>query len=272
MNTSDKLNTLNEQNINILIEKLTNEKYIQDIIDNFHKELSKYNDQRKLINVLKIKKDEYIKMYISQTKFPEKLEKEYLNYKALLFYFLETFTYSNMTLSEDMYINNISKIQLSLKSNFQKIFTENKPIKINVNLLNFPHLIGYKDYYIDNGEKYDFKSTKNEFLKNILYESNLTNDYSIDGCDTSKIEAFSWIAKTLHKPLYIFEKEALKISKLKTDLVFVRKKGIDYHYVSLKKHINSLENEYYINSHHHIHHNEFINKFNINKIIYIYKF
>ena len=261
-----------ENKIKQLIVSLEREKYLEDIIDNFINELEKYKSQRETINALKIKKDEYIKKYIEETKFPQKLEMKYLNYKALLFYFLENFTYKNMTLDQNIFHNDISKIQKSLNLNFQELFIDGKPIQINVNLMNFPHLIGYKDYNIEAGEKNSFKTTKDEFIKNIFYESNLTHDYELDGCDRSKIQAFSWIGKTLHKPLYVFTKEALKLSSLKTDLIFVRRKEKNYHYVSLKKHLQSTDNEYYINSHHHLTQREFNEKFNLNKMIYHFDF
>lgn len=272
MDLEEEYKNNKENKINELIKSLEDEKYIEDIIDNFNKELKKYENEREIINALKIKKDECIKEYIEMTKFPQPLELEYLNYKALLFYFLETFTYKNMTLGFDIYNNDLTKVQESLRSTFQEIFIDGKPIKINVNLMNFPHLIGYKDYYVEDGKKIYSKSTKDEFVKNIFYESNLTYDYKLDGCDTSKIQAFSWIKKTLYKPLYVFTDEALKLSSLKTDIVFVRRKKGKYHYVSLKKHIGNVDNEYYINSHHHITQEEFNEKFNLNKKIYMFKF
>jgi hypothetical protein len=256
-----------------IIIKLENENYLEDIIDNFNQELKEHSSIRETINALKIKKDSYVKEYIENTKFPDKLELKYLNYKALLFYFLEHFTFNNMTLESNLYNNDLEKIQESLRLNFQSIFKNGKPIKINVNLMNFPHLIGYKDYYIENGEKIPHsKTTKDNFLKNILYESNLTHDYLKDGCDINKIQAFSWISKTLHKPLYVFPKEAIKLSNLKTDFIFVRRKDKNYHYVSIKKHLESTNNEYYINSHHHLTQDAFNQKFNLNKKIYFYKF
>lgn len=272
MNLEEQYNS-NKKNVTYqLIESLENVEYIEDAIDNFNKELKKHENEREIINALKIKKDEYIKKYIEETKFPETLNLEYLNYKALLFYFLETFTYKNMTLKFDLYNNNLEKVQESLRTKFQEIFIDDKPVKINVNLMNFPHLIGYKDYHIEDGKKIYLKSTKNEFVKNIFYESNLTHDYELDGCDISKIQAFSWIEKTLYKPIYVFTKDSLKLSSLKTDIIFVRRKDKQYHYVSLKKHLGNIDNEYYINSHHHITQKEFNEKFYFNKRIYQFKF
>ncbi|APW66321.1 hypothetical protein LPB137_10915 [Poseidonibacter parvus] len=272
MNLETEYKENKEIKINELIESLIKEDYLEDIIDNFKNELKKHETQREIINELKIKKDKYIKQYIEDTKFPEKLELEYLNYKALLFYFLETFTYKNMTLDFSLYNNNLNRIQKSLKTTFEEIFKNEMPIKINVNLKNFPHLIGYKDYHVEDGKKIFSKTTKDEFIKNIFYESNLTHDYELDGCDINKIQAFSWIQKTLYKPLYVFTKESLKLSNLKTDMIFVRRKNSNYHYVSLKKHLGNIENEYYINSHHHITQDEFNEKFNLNKRIYEFKF
>lgn len=271
MDLEEQYNNNKKNKIDELIESLEDTEYIEDAIDNFNKELKKHETEREIINALKIKKDEYIKEYIEETKFPEPLELEYLNYKALLFYFLETFTYKNMTLKFNLYNNNLDKVQESLRSKFQEIFVDGKPIKINVNLMSFPHLIGYKDYDIEGGKRVYSKSTKDEFIKNIFYESNLTHDYELDGCDTSKIQAFSWIKKTLYKPLYVFTKDSLRVSNLKTDIIFVRRKDKQYHYVSLKKHLRNIDNEYYINSHH-ITQEEFNEKFHLNKRIYEFKF
>lgn len=268
----DMYKTTKEESTNKLLNTLTKtENTLIQNINSINKELNKHDNIRNTINSLKIKKDTFVKEYIEQTKMPDKLNKEYLNYKALLFYFLEHFTYEDMTLEHTNYSNNLSKITQSKKSIFQSFFPNLLPIKINVQLSNFPHLIGYKDKYFDEVSKtwINQKSTKKEFIRNILYESNLTNDYEKDGCHVDKIEAFSWIMSTLKRPIFIFDKDGLKsISNLKADIIFIRKKMGIYHYVSLKKHIGSNENEYYINSHHHMSELDFRKKFYDNKIIY----
>ncbi len=262
----------NEENKNKLLASIisANNTLIKNI-DNIDKELDKHNTIRNQINYLKIKKDDFIKQYIEERKMPDKLDIQYLNYKALLFYFLEHFTYEDMTLNYENYSNNLSKIMQSKKNIFYKFFPNSLPIKINVQLSNFPHLIGYKDKYFDEISQSwkNQKSTKKEFIRNILYESNLTNDYEKDGCHMDKIEAFSWIMSTLKKPIFIFDKDGIKpISNLSADIIFIRKKAGLYHYVSLKKHIGSNDNEYYINSHHYMNEQSYRQKFNSNKVIY----
>jgi hypothetical protein len=264
--------TSHKDDINKLMNTLisTNNTLLQNIT-NIDKELNNHDTIRNKINSLKIEKDSFIKQYIEETKMPDKLNIEYLNYKALLFYFLEHFTYEDMTLKYQDYSNNLSKISLTKRREFQEFFYNSLPIKINVQLSNFPHLIGYKDKYFDQVSQtlINQKSTKKEFIRNILYESNLTNDYEKDGCHTDKIEAFSWIISTLKKPIFIFDKDGIKPnSNLKADIIFIRKKSGLYHYVSLKKHLGSTENEYYINSHHHMSELNFRRKFYDNKIIY----
>lgn len=268
----DLYNSSQEDTTNKLLSSIinSNNTTIGNIFS-INKELDNHTKIRNTINSLKIKKDNFVKQYIEETKMPNKLDIEYLNYKALLFYFLEHFTYEDMTLEYKNYSNNLSKITQSKKSVFQDFFPNSLPIKINVQLSNFPHLIGYKDKYFDETSQswINQKSTKKEFIRNILYESNLTNDYEKDGCHLDKIEAFSWIMSTLKKPIFIFDKDGLKPStNLKADIVFIRKKAGVYHYVSLKKHIGSNENEYYINSHHYISELNFRKKFYDNKIIY----
>lgn len=268
----DLYNSSQEDTTNKLLSSIinSNNTTIGNIFS-INKELDNHTKIRNTINSLKIKKDNFVKQYIEETKMPNKLDIEYLNYKALLFYFLEHFTYEDMTLEYKNYSNNLSKITQSKKSVLQDFFPNSLPIKINVQLSNFPHLIGYKDKYFDETSQswINQKSTKKEFIRNILYESNLTNDYEKDGCHLDKIEAFSWIMSTLKKPIFIFDKDGLKPStNLKADIVFIRKKAGVYHYVSLKKHIGSNENEYYINSHHYISELNFRKKFYDNKIIY----
>jgi len=268
--------TIEEDTAVSLVEKLLGtEQNLLRKIDTLDKELDKYNSTRLVINTLKISKDNLVKNYIETTSFNKVLDIKYLNYKALLFYFLENFTYQNMILEFTDYHNNLTKIYALNREVFSKLFIDDMPIKINVQLVNFPHLIGYKDKYFDttSNEWIQQQSTKKAFLKNILYESNLTNDYTTDGCDINKIEAFAWIISTLKKPTYIFDKNGLKEhSELKTDLIFVRRKEKQFHYVSLKKHLNNKENEYYINSHHHLTAKEYNNKFIQNNLIYHFDF
>lgn len=264
---------------------------LEDEIKLLDKKLDRFKDERKSINTLKIEKDKRIVKYIESIRIPKTLDIQLINYKALLFYFIETFANGKyLTLGRNDYKN--TKIDIEYKLERLDILFDSKnnnAIKINVTILNFPHLIGYNDDTFEfDGEEIKEKSTKIEFIRNILYESDLTHDYEKDGCDTNKIEAFAWILRTLKKPTYILQgksffqnedgtidetKSAIrkKQFKLKADIIFVSFYSGIYHYVSLKKHINSLDNEYYINSHHHMEKEAYEFRFDKNYTLYHYK-
>jgi hypothetical protein len=279
------LEDLIDDNRNEEISKITkNNDKIENKIESLDKKLDEHASIRTTINSLKIEKDKFIIEYINKTYFPKELNLKLLNYKALLFYFIDNFTYKNTTLEYENFPKSDDKnIYLSKKDTFKNLFVieektyscnkdlllENisyikKSIKINVNISNFPHLIGYKD---------NDKSTKDEFIRNIMYESNLSHDYETDGCDKTKIKAFSWILDTLKKPHWVFDSDAIirKNSKLNSDIIFVRKFKTTYHYVSLEKHLGNINNEYYINSHHFMGEPTFKRTFNDNKKIYYFK-
>lgn len=282
----DRLKDLMKDDNDRKITCITSEKKtLKDKIKALDEELDSFDSSRIKINSLKVKKDKFIIQYINETNFPKPLDLRMLNYKALLFYFIDHFTYENTILKyEDFEENDELKIYSSKKDIFKNLFfVKNfiykcddkntllkdvslipKAIKINVNTINFPHLIGYKDHE---------KTTKDDFIRNIMYESNLSNDYENDGCDKSKIQAFSWILDTLKNPHWVFDSEGIRTenSKLKSDIIFVRKHNATYHYVSLEKHLENIDNEYYINSHHHMRESNFKKTFNDNKKIYTKK-
>lgn len=282
----ENLNNIMNDYENEKIDNISQQKNtLEDKIESLDKELNKFTTSRNNINTLKIKKDQLIIKYINDNIFPKDLNLKILNYKALLFYFIDHFTYKNTLLEyEDYDTSDNSSIYLKKQEIFKNLFfIENniyecdgnnklvkktnkipKPIKINVNISNFPHLIGYKD---------TDKTTKDEFIRNIMYESNLSYDYELDGCDKNKIRAFSWILDTLKNPNWIFDSDAIRRSnsKLKSDIIFVRKFKNTHHYVSLEKHLGSIDNEYYINSHHSMNESAFKRNFNDNNKIYYKK-
>ena len=275
---------IDDNRIETVSKIIQNDNKIEDKIESLDKKLDEYASVRTDISSLKIEKYKFMIEYINKTYFPKELNLKLLNYKALLFYFIDNFTYKNTTLEYENFSKSYDKgIYLSNKDKFKNLFMieeknyscdnnillENisyvpKPIKINVNISNFPHLIGYKD---------NDKSTKDEFIRNIMYESNLSHDYEADGCDKSKIKAFSWILDTLKKPHWVFDSKAIirKNSKLNSDIIFVRKFKTTYHYVSLEKHLGNINNEYYINSHHFMGELKFKRTFNDNEKIYYFK-
>lgn len=246
-------------------------KTVEDQIQAYIKNLNIYADARSKINSLKMEKDCLVKQYIEKTKQPKRLDFNLLNYKALLFYFIEKFISDNDSpLRIENYKNKLNNTE------FFNIFSADKTIYIHTKYTNFPHLIGYKN------DDEVMKDTNKQFLEKIFYETNLISDYSIHGCKLPKIETFSWIWKTLMCPLYIFKGDAIKEgSRLEGDVIFVSKrvewntskteKKAIYHYVSLVN-INKEKNIYVINSHHPQNTNEFNLQFNINKKIYEFDF
>jgi hypothetical protein len=212
-----------------------------------------------------------VKEYISSTKQPNKLDLEILNYKAMLFYFIDRFiSDSDSPLDLSNYLNRLAKKEI-----FENLFVNGK-IFINTKYTNFPHLIGYKEE-----AESPHKKTNKQFLESIFYETNLIKDFSDHGCKRDKIETFSWIWNTLNKPTYIFLGDAISdSSNLEADIIFVRKKTKiisrtekqrTYHYVSLIK-IDAVKNTYVINSHHPLTHSDFTLQFDINKKIYEFNY
>ncbi|MFW3357346.1 hypothetical protein [Aliarcobacter butzleri] len=234
-------------------------------------ELYKLEVERKKINDLKLEKDDLVKKYINNNKQPNRLNFNLLNYKALLFYFIDKFiSDTDNPLSLENYKNLCEE-----NKEFNSLFNDKGKIFINTKYTNFPHLIGYKE-----DENNPYKDTNKKFIEKIFYETNLIKDFTSHGCKKDKIETFSWIWTTLNQPIYVLTSKAIKQgSKLEGDVIFVSKrsifkgnnKEIVYHYVSLLK-INSEKNVYVINSHHPLNNHEFKLQFDIDKKIYEYKF
>lgn len=257
-----------QEKIKSEIEETSIEKQIEHYIC----ELNKLEVARKKINDLKLYKDELVKTYINDNKQPNRLNFNLLNYKALLFYFIDKFiSDADNPLSFENYENKCEE-----KEEFISLFNDKGKIFINTKYTNFPHLIGYKE-----DDKDPFKDTNKRFIEKIFYETNLIKDFTSHGCKKDKIETFSWIWKTLNKPLYVLTAQAIKQgSNLNGDVIFVSKrssisqygkKEVVYHYVSLLK-INSEKNIYVINSHHPLNNHQFQLQFDTNKKIYEYKF
>lgn len=230
--------------------------------DNF---LEKLAIPRTKINEIKKIKDQLVKKYIFSTKAPKTLDVQLLNYKALLFYFKDSFIKKQLLLKLDSYNNDKSMLKSSKQNSFEKYFIDEK-INIKVDFDNFPHLIGIKKplknfNYID------------EFLDDIFYETKLLEDYKDHKGDIHKIKTFSWIFATLQNPIYIFDKDAIKKNKtnFESDLTFVRKiKGnfeYKWHVLGLRERENRIN--YVINSQFPVKtDNEFYQKFDMKKKIY----
>ena len=230
----------------------------------YNKLLERYSISRKDINILKRAKDKLVKEYIFNTKIPKILDLELLNYKALLFYFKDSFIRRTLQLKYEHYINknDLNSLQNIKKSTLETIFNSNS-ISIKSTYDNFPHLIGIK-----NSE--NSKNFINEFLEDIFYETKLLEDFKDHKGDENKIKTFSWIYSTLQSPTMILERDAIKSnSKFRSDLIFVKKifnsKEYKYHIVGLGK----IDNNYVIKSQFPIStEDEFNKKFNRRKKIY----
>jgi hypothetical protein len=258
------------ENINIDLDSFEHKQIIKDenienLIIHYDEFLDKLSIPRAKINELKKAKDKIVKEYIYETKAPKTLDINLLNYKALLFYFKDSFMKKTLTLKYEHYKNDISKLQPSKKESLKIYFIEDK---VSIKLLhnNFPHLIGIKKpsntinhNYID------------EFLDDIFYETKLLEDYQSHKGDINKIKTFSWIYTTLRNPTYIVENDAIKKEKsnFESDLVFIRKifhnDSYDFHIVGLSK----IEHQnYVIKSQFPIKENELYKKINLKKKIF----
>jgi hypothetical protein len=268
-------------NIDVLIEKgktLAKEKEVQEMQERTLEEnirylankLKEYERERKIINELKEKKDKLIVEYIESVKQPDLLNLELINYKALYFFFKKNFIENKKILYFNEYSNNLDKLQKNKKSVFHNAFDQDGRIYLDIKETNFPHLIGYKTSSRDNNGTYD-NSKNSKFLNSIYYETSLIEDYEDHDCKIDKIQRISWIWRTLREPLFVFDQDGIRNGDLKTDLLFIKRLGGKYHYVSLIKLPKSSKNKYVINSHHSITHDSFKRKYNQNKAIYIFQ-
>lgn len=235
---------LQEDSINTKVEEYSDIDLLTRI-DMLNKSLDEKKDIRKEINLLKYAKDELIKEYIENTVQPFKLKLRYINYKALFFYFKKHFIETTKTVS----LNTFSESEYEIKEEFKDFFNGIQNISYIIQTLytNFPHLIGFKNGNDGDG-KYINSKLNEDFLNKIFYETNLIDDYKTHGCDLDKIQALSWIDKTLKKPNYIFNKQGVaSTSKLEGSLIFVRIVKGTVHYVSL---IKISDNYLVINSQH----------------------
>ena len=230
----------------------------------YNKLLDKYSIERREINNLKKIKDKLVKEYIFNTKAPQLLSLELLNYKALLFYFKDSFIKKSLKLQYKNYSdkNDLSSLQNIKKDNLKSLFNLGD-INIKSTYDNFPHLIGIKN--IENS-----KNFIDDFLEDIFYETKLLEDFREHRGDENKIKTFSWIYSTIQNPTMILERDAIKSnSKFRSDLIFVRKifnsKEYKYHIVGLGR----FGNDYVIKSQFPINRKlDFYNKFNERRKIY----
>ena len=243
------------------------ERTLEENIRHLINKLKEYETERKIINELKEKKDELIVEYIESIEQPNLLNLSLINYKALYFFFKKNFIENKKILYFDDYSNNLDALQKNKKSVFHNAFDQDGRIYLDIKETNFPHLIGYKTNNKDIYGNYD-NSKNSKFLNSIYYETSLIEDYEKHDCKIDKIQRISWIWKTLREPLFVFDQDGIRNGDLKTDLLFIKKMGGKYHYVSLIKLSNSSKNKYVINSHHSIKHESFKNKYNQNKAIY----
>ena len=242
-------------------------KSIEVVIKHYDDFLEKLAIPRTKINELKKAKDKFIKLYILDTKAPKTLDIHLLNYKALLFYFKDSFIKKPLSLKLEHYKNDKSELRSSKRDVFESYFV-NEKITIKVDFNNFPHLIGIKKTAGNANDYID------EFLEDIFYETKLLEDYKAHKGDIHKIKTFSWIFATLQNPIYIFDHDAIKknTTNFRSDLIFVRKiKGnpeYHWHILGLKKR-EAEGTSFVINSQFPIaSDNEFYKKFDIRKRIY----
>ncbi len=178
-----------------------NEK-IEDLIKHYDDFLEELAIPRAKINELKKAKDIIVKQYIYETKAPKTLELSLLNYKALLFYFKDSFIKRSLILKFNHYASNdFSQIQQEKKNNLVNYFCNGEiNIKLNHNFIE-------------------------DFLDDIFYETKVLEDYKAHRGDENKIKTFSWIYATLRNPTMILEHDAIKEdhSNFESDLIFVRK-------------------------------------------------
>ena len=259
----EKGQALADEKENKEMQERTLEGKIRYLID----KLQKYEYERKIINELKERKDKLIVEYIESVKQPNLLDLELINYKALYFFFKKNFIENKKILYLNEYSNNLDGLQKNKKSVFHNAFDQDGRIYLDIKETNFPHLIGYKTNSRDNSGNYD-NSKNSKFLNSIYYETSLIEDYEDHDCKIDKIQRISWIWRTLREPLFVFDQDGIKNGDLKTNLLFIKKIGGKYHYVSLIKLPTSSKNKYVINSHHSITDDSFKRKYNQNKAIY----
>lgn len=205
--------------------------------------LSKLYYFRKRINDLKYQKDNAVKNYIKNKADDQELKLDCLNYRALLKHYRETFLkprYINTTLYPNNQVLNTVRLNA-----FNSIFATG--FYCETKYEEFPHLIGIKFN----------KNTRNaayRFIQDIQYEKNLIEDYNSHGVDLEKLECYSWIEKTIYSPDYICTSHAIKASRLRADLIFIRmiSNNLTYyaHIVCMKKSDYSFKGKsvYAINS------------------------
>jgi len=212
---------------------------IDDVIRHYDSFLDKLSIPRAKINELKKAKDQIVKQYIYATKAPFALDLTLLNYKALLFYFKDSFLKRSLVLKESHYSNDLTKIDSLRQPNFSNFFAITGELTIKLTHNNFPHLIGIRKPVDSHGNVINHNYI-DEFLDDIFYETKVLEDYRSHRGDEHKIKTFSWIYATLQNPWVVFESDAIKTnrSNFDSDLVFVRKiygsHEYKYHIVGLK--------------------------------------
>jgi len=244
---------------------------VEDVIRHYNQFLDKLSIPRAKINELKKAKDKIVKEYILSTQAPVTLDLQLINYKALLFYFKDSFIKRALSLSYSNYTSNdLSQIQRARQNNLVNYFC-NGELNIKLTHNNFPHLIGIRKPTDSNGNIINHNYI-DEFLDDIFYETKLIEDYRSHRGDENKIKTFSWIYATLSFPTMILEEDAIRgnRSNFKSDLVFVRKlygnTEYSYHIVGVSKQDTC---SYFIQSQFPIKTDtEFISKFNQRKKIY----
>jgi len=213
---------------------------IEDVIRHYNSFLDKLSIPRAKINELKKTKDKIVKEYIFKTQAPSTLDLELINYKALLFYFKDSFIKRSLSLSYSNYAtNDVSQIQRDRQNSLVNYFC-NGELDIKLTFNNFPHLIGIRRPTDSSGNVVNHNYI-DEFLDDIFYETKLIEDYRSHRGDENKIKTFSWIYATLSFPTMILEEDAIRgnRSNFKSDLIFVRKLYGDteysYHVVGVSK-------------------------------------
>jgi len=214
---------------------------IEDVIRHYDQFLDRLSIPRAKINELKKAKDKIVKEYILHTQAPATLDLQLINYKALLFYFKDSFIKRALSLSYSNYSSNdLSQIQRARQNNLVNYFC-NGVLNIKLTHNNFPHLIGIRKPTDSNGNITNHNYI-DEFLDDIFYETKLIEDYRSHRGDENKIKTFSWIYATLSFPTLILEENAIRgsHSNFKSDLIFVRKlygsnREYCYHIVGVSK-------------------------------------
>jgi hypothetical protein len=213
---------------------------IEEVIIHYDQFLERLATPRAKINELKKAKDRLIKEYIFMTKAPKTLDLNLLNYKALLFYFKDSFMKRSLALKYLYYNrnNDLSALQEGKKDSLVNHFCNGK-IEIKLTYENFPHLIGIRKPTDSRGNVINHNFI-DEFLDDIFYETKVLEDFRSHKGDENKIKSFSWIYATLQNPTMILERDAIKSSsKFGSDLIFVKKifnsTEYKYHIVGLSR-------------------------------------